>query len=97
LLRESRQRLASLIESSNDAIITMSLGAAIQRWNAAAERLYGYQAGETIGRSISLVIPPDLPDETNKILDQIRAGGQVDNFETARMRPDSGFRDRLTH
>jgi two-component system, chemotaxis family, CheB/CheR fusion protein len=88
LLRESRQRLASLIESSNDAIITKSLDGIIQSWNAAAERLYGYKAEEVVGRSIALVMPPDHPDEMNNILERIRAGEHVDHFETTRVRRD---------
>jgi PAS domain S-box-containing protein len=68
LLRASEQRLASLIESSNDAIISKSLDGIIQSWNPAAERLFGYTAAEIVGRFISLIIPADRAEEEQRII-----------------------------
>ena len=91
LLRRSEQRLASLIESSNDAIITKSLDGIIQSWNPAAERLFGYMAEQAVGRSISLIIPADRANEEERIIARQRAGESVDHFETVRVRSDGKF------
>ena len=80
--------LAAIVESSDDAILSKTLDGAITSWNKAAERIYGYQAAEIIGRSVSLLIPPDRPDEMAEILDRIRAGERVDHCETTRRRKD---------
>jgi PAS domain S-box-containing protein len=80
--------LASIVESSDDAILSKTLDGVITSWNKAAERIYGYQAAEIIGRSVSLLIPPDRPEEMAEILDQIRAGERVDHYETMRRRKD---------
>ncbi len=81
--------LASVVASSEDAIISKSLDGIIQSWNSAAERLFGYKAKEAIGRHISLIIPPDHAREEEHIIRQIRAGKRVEHFETTRMRRDS--------
>ncbi|HEY1861318.1 MAG TPA: PAS domain S-box protein, partial [Gemmataceae bacterium] len=88
LLRESEQRLASLIESSNDAIISKSLDSIIQTWNAAAERLFGYTAEEAVGRSITILFPPNRADEEDRIIARLRAGERVEHFDTVRVRKD---------
>ncbi len=80
--------LASIVESSDDAIISKSLEGVIQSWNAAAERLFGYSAEQAVGRHISLVIPPDRLEEENRIIASVKAGQRVDHFETERMRSD---------
>ena len=80
--------LASIVDSSDDAILSKTLDGVITSWNKAAERIYGYQAEEIIGRSVSLLIPPDRPDEMAEILDRIRIGEQVDHYETTRRRKD---------
>ena len=85
---EDRARLAAIVESSDDAIIGKTLDGVITSWNPAAERLYGYAAGEVIGRPISILIPPDRPDELPQILARIRAGGRVAHYETVRVRKD---------
>jgi PAS domain S-box-containing protein len=84
----SARFLASIIESSEDAIVSKSLDGTIQTWNAAAERLFGYTAPEAIGRHISLVIPADRALEEDDIIARIRSGERVDHFETVRLRKD---------
>jgi PAS domain S-box-containing protein len=80
--------LASIIETSDDAIISKSLDGVIQSWNTAAERLFGYKADEAIGRHISLVIPPDRIAEEDHIISSLKAGQRVEHFETERLRSD---------
>jgi len=80
--------LASIVESSEDAIVSKSLDGTIQTWNVAAERLFGYTAAEAIGRHISLVIPADRATEEDAIIARIRSGERVEHFETVRMRMD---------
>jgi PAS domain S-box-containing protein len=80
--------LASIAESSDDAIIGKTLDGIVTTWNSSAERIYGYRAEEIIGHSISLLIPPGLPDEMDEIMDRIRAGERADHYETMRRRKD---------
>jgi len=80
--------LASIIETSDDAIISKSLDGVIQSWNSAAERLFGYTADEAVGRHISLVIPPDRVAEEDQIIASLKAGQRVEHFETERVRSD---------
>jgi PAS domain S-box-containing protein len=82
--------LASIIESSDDAIISKTLNGIIQSWNAAAQRLFGYTADQAIGRHISLVIPPERIAEEDHIVSQLKAGKRIDHFETERLRSDGG-------
>jgi PAS domain S-box-containing protein len=82
--------LASIIESSDDAIISKSLDGIIQSWNAAAERLFGYTAEQAIGRHISLIIPPERIAEEDHIVSQLKAGKRIDHFETERRRSTAG-------
>ena len=84
----ARTLLASIIESSDDAIISKSLDGVIQSWNAGAERLFGYTAEEAVGRHISLVIPPDRRAEEDDIIASLKAGRRIDHFETERVRSD---------
>jgi PAS domain S-box-containing protein len=88
-LRESEQRLrwlASIVESSDDAIVSKNLDGIITSWNKGAERVFGYSAGEAIGQPITLVIPEDRQGEEREILTRIRRGERIDHFETVRQR-----------
>ncbi len=91
--------LASIIESSDDAIISKSLDGVIQSWNAGAERLFGFTAEQAVGRHISLVIPPDRLGEEDRIIASLKAGQRIEHFETERLRmrwpPHPGFADHL--
>lgn len=80
--------LASIVESSNDAIISKSLDGVIQSWNAAAERLFGFTADEALGKHISIVIPTERVAEEDKIIAKLRAGQRIEHFETERVRKD---------
>jgi PAS domain S-box-containing protein len=78
----ANRRLASVVESSDDAIITKNLNSIVTSWNPAAERMFGYTADEAIGRSIRMLIPEELQDEEDVVLAKIRAGEKLDHFET---------------
>jgi PAS domain S-box-containing protein len=96
-LEEARFRLAALVESSNDAIISKTLNGIITSWNAAAERMFGHAADEVIGKSILILIPPDRLDEEQTILNKVRSGESVESYETLRLRKDgSAFYVGLT-
>lgn len=88
---EDARRLASIVESSDDAILATDLVGTITSWNRGAERLYGHSADEMLGKSASLLIPPDHRDEEESILQRIRRGEHVDHFETVRRRSDGGL------
>jgi PAS domain S-box-containing protein len=93
-LRESEQRLrwlASIIDSSDDAIVSKNLDGVITSWNNGAERVFGYSASEAIGQPITLVIPQDRQSEEREILTRIRRGERVDHFETIRQRKSGGL------
>jgi diguanylate cyclase (GGDEF)-like protein/PAS domain S-box-containing protein len=85
---EKMATLAAIVESSNDAIIGKTLDGNIVSWNSGAERIYGYTAEEMRGRSIHFLIPPNRTDETPLILERVRRGERIDNYETMRMRKD---------
>jgi PAS domain S-box-containing protein len=82
------RRLAAVIESSDDAIVTKNLDSIITSWNPAAERMFGYTEAEAIGRSIRMLIPQELQDEEDTVLAKIRAGLVLDHYETVRQRKD---------
>jgi PAS domain S-box-containing protein len=85
---ELHYRLASIVESSEDAIIGKTLDGIITNWNEGAERLYGYSAAEVINRSISILIPPERPDELPSILDRLKRGERIEHLETTRLTKD---------
>jgi len=78
--------LAAIVESSDDAIISKDLNGIVTSWNKAAERIFGWNAEEIIGRSITTIIPPELHDDEPRILAKLRAGERIDHFQTVRMR-----------
>ncbi len=80
--------LASIVESSEDAIVGKSPDGIIQTWNAGAERLYGYKAQDVIGQPMLQLLPPERRHEESNILERIRAGSRVVHFETVRTRKD---------
>ncbi|HVF70688.1 MAG TPA: PAS domain S-box protein [Chthoniobacterales bacterium] len=90
---EASRRLAAIIESSDDAIVTKDLNGIITSWNAAAERLFGYKPEEIIGKSILTLIPPDRQHEEPKIIERIRSGDRIDHYETVRQRKDGRLFD----
>ena len=83
-----RSQLASIVESSDDAIVGKDLTGVITSWNGGAEQLFGYPASEAIGRSISLIIPPERRSEEDDVIRQIRSGRRVEHFDTVRRRKD---------
>jgi PAS domain S-box-containing protein len=84
----SRAHLAAIVESSDDAIISKSLQGIITSWNKGAEKIFGYTAAETVGRSITMLIPPQRLDEEPQILGSIGRGETVAHYETVRRRKD---------
>ena len=82
------QLLASIVESSNDAIIGKTLDGIIQSWNAAAEQLFGYTTEQAVGQHISLVIPPERLSEEDQIIASLREGKRIEHYETERVRSD---------
>lgn len=86
LRAEAVSELAAIVRSSDAAIIGMTLNGIIQSWNTGAEHVYGYSAEEVIGRSVSILCPPDRLDEVPSLLDRIARGEHVGNVETVRRR-----------
>jgi PAS domain S-box-containing protein len=85
---EIRSRLAFIVESADDAIIGKDLDGRILSWNRGAERIYGYPAGEMVGKHISILQPPGYPEDVPSILEKIRRGERIENYETRRRRRD---------
>lgn len=81
-------RLAAIVESSNDAIISKNLDGVISTWNPAAQQLFGYSEAEAIGQPITIIIPADLHEEEKDILGRIRVGDRLEHYETRRMTRD---------
>src|ERR1700755_1745224 len=84
-------RLAAIIASSFDAIISKDLNSVITTWNQAAERMFGYSAEEAIGQSILMLIPNHLQGEEIDIIARVRSGERVASFETTRRRKDGSL------
>jgi PAS domain S-box-containing protein len=87
-LGEYRSRLASIIDSSEDAILSKDLNGIITSWNRGAEHIYGYTPEEVVGKHISLLTPPDRPDEIAEILAKIARGESIDHYESVRVTKD---------
>jgi PAS domain S-box-containing protein len=85
---EATARIATIVKSANDAIITKTLDGTITSWNPAAEKLFGYTAAEAVGRNVSLIIPREHREEEDVVLARIVRGEGVDQFETVRTRKD---------
>lgn len=90
---EIAQRLASIVESSDDAIISMDLSGVITSWNEGAERLYGYAAEEIVGLPIATIVPADRQDEEPDILHRIERSERIAHYETQRRRKDGSLVD----
>jgi PAS domain S-box-containing protein len=84
----AQARLAALVDSSDDAIVSKTLEGRIQSWNAAAERLFGYTAAEVIGKTIMIIVPPELQAEERAILERLKRGERIEHFETERLAKD---------
>jgi PAS domain S-box-containing protein len=87
------QRLAAIVESSDDAIISKDLNGVIMSWNSGARRIFGYEAEEVIGRPVTILMPPEKMNEEPGILARIRAGERIDHYETVRRRKDGTLLD----
>jgi PAS domain S-box-containing protein len=87
-LQETRARLATIVESSEDAIIGQDLDGAITSWNRGAQQLYGYHADEVVGHPISILLPPERADELTRIMERVRLGERVERYETERVDKD---------
>ncbi len=85
---EAAMHLAAIVESSMDAIVSKDMNGIITSWNRAAERLFGYAAGEAIGQSVTMLIPEDRLGEETEIVQKLRAGERVETFQTVRRRKD---------
>jgi PAS domain S-box-containing protein len=84
----AQARLATLVDSSDDSIIAKNLDGIILNWNTGSERLFGYQADEIIGKSICLLLPPELQEEEKRILRRLSTGERIEHFETVRLTKD---------
>jgi len=87
-VEEAALKLAAIVESSEDAIVSKDLNGIVTSWNKAAERIFDWKAEEIIGQPILLIIPPELHDDEPRILSRIRAGERIEHFETIRVRKD---------
>lgn len=85
---QAQRRLAAIVESSDDAIVSKNLDGIVMTWNKGAEKIFGYKAEEIIGKSIRTIIPPELQYEEDKILSTLRQGKRIDHFQTVRMAKD---------
>ncbi len=93
VVEQAAQRLAAIVESSDDAIIAKDINGVITDWNAGAQRLFGYSAEEAIGCSVAMLIPEDRHDEEPGILSRLRRGERIHHYETVRRRKDGGLVD----
>jgi PAS domain S-box-containing protein len=84
-------RLASIVDSSDDAIVSKDLNGIVTSWNAGAERIFGFTAAEMVGQSIRRLIPHDRQQEEDHVLSRIRRGERVEHYETIRQRKDGGL------
>ena len=92
-MTEPEARLAAIVASTDDAIVSKDLDGVIVLWNRAAERMFGYTPAEAIGSHISIIVPDDRLAERRDVLSQVRSGLAITHFETRRRRKDGGFID----
>jgi PAS domain S-box-containing protein len=85
LAEEERFRHAAIVESSSDAIISENCDGIITSWNAGAQHMFGYSEAEAVGKPMSILIPPELVPEENKVLERLRAGDRIEHYETVRL------------
>lgn len=87
------RRLAAIIESSDDAIVSKTLEGVVMSWNKGAERIFGFTEKEAVGQPITIIIPPELHNQEPEILARIRSGERIEHFETIRKRKDGTLID----
>ena len=87
------QRLVSIVETSDDAILSKDLNGVITSWNKGAERLFGYTAEEAVGHSVTLLFPEERHDEEPAILERLKRGERIEHYETVRRRKDGSLID----
>jgi PAS domain S-box-containing protein len=85
MAEDYRLKLATIVESSDDAIASGTLDGIIVSWNAGAQKVYGYTEVEAVGKPITMLLPPELPNEESRILETLKAGGRIEHFETVRV------------
>jgi two-component system cell cycle sensor histidine kinase/response regulator CckA len=93
LTEETRDRLAAIVESSDDAIFSKTFDGIVTSWNESAERMYGYTAAEAIGQHLSFIIPPERAQELAGILHNLECGARIKHLETVRIRKDGSIID----
>ena len=92
-IHEMSARLASIVETSDDAIVSKDLDGKVTSWNAGAGRIFGYDASEMVGQPITRIIPPELHEEERDILARLRRGERIDHYETVRVAKDGSRLD----
>jgi PAS domain S-box-containing protein len=90
---EAMRRLASIVETSDDAIISKNLDGVIETWNGGAERIFGYSAEEVVGKPVTILMPPERQNEEPGILARLRRGERIDHYQTVRRRKDGALID----
>ncbi len=93
LIEREALRLAAIVDSSDDAIVSKDLNGIVTSWNRAAEHMFGYTADEIVGKSIKTIIPPDRLPEEDFVLSQVRKAIRIEHFETVRVRKDGSLID----
>lgn len=83
---ESQARLASIVETSDDAIVSKNLNGVIRTWNKAAERMFGYSSKQAVGKSITMLLPPNRLNEEEHILQRLRTGERIDRSNSTASR-----------
>ena len=90
---EVRERLAAVVDSSDDAIISKTLDGTITAWNRGAEKVFGYSSAQAVGQPMRILIPPERANEESEILARISRGESVEHFETVRVRKNGAYID----